>query len=31
MHRPDEHVPVAHLAAAAEIYARTAVALAEGS
>jgi len=29
MHKPDEHVPVANLAAAAEIYARTAVALAE--
>ena len=30
MHKPDEHVPVENLAAAAEIYARTAVALAEG-
>lgn len=29
MHRPDEHVPVENLSAAAEIYARTAVALAE--
>ena len=29
MHGPDEHVPVANLAAAAEIYARTAVALSE--
>jgi acetylornithine deacetylase/succinyl-diaminopimelate desuccinylase-like protein len=31
MHKPDEHVPVENLAAAAEIYARAAVALAEGS
>lgn len=29
MHRPDEHVPVENLAAASEIYAQTAVALAE--